>query len=62
MTESVTGIPIEYLFAIIGALVVAVYTDLRSSVYRLSKGAVRRDRILTLICDKLKIPFNTGDD
>jgi hypothetical protein len=64
MTEvtSATGIPVEYLFSALGILVAALYVDMRRGIYKLQTGAIKRDRLLVLICDKLNIRFNLGDD
>ena len=73
---SLTGIPIEALFACIGALVALVYWDLRRSlgkneraVAHLSQASIRRDRRLAIvqvfvaqICDKLDIHVPRDED
>lgn len=60
-TSTMTGIPIEWMFGALGTLVAVVYADLKYSVRSLQYGAVNRDRILTLICDRLKIVFNPSE-
>jgi hypothetical protein len=73
---SLTGIPIEALFACIGALVALVYWDLRRSlgkneraVAHLSRASVRRDARLarvqifvSQICAKLDIHVPPAED
>jgi hypothetical protein len=55
---TVTGIPIEYLFLIIGALVSLLYMDLRRGFSTLNKNGEKRDRLLVRICTKLGISWN----
>jgi hypothetical protein len=61
LAESYTGVPLEWLFGVIATLIALVYMDIRRAVWRLQKGATFRDRVLVLICDKLKIDFKPGD-
>jgi hypothetical protein len=53
-----TGIPIELLFAAIGVMVMACYGGLVWELRKLRSSGVRRDRLLVLICDRLKINFD----
>jgi hypothetical protein len=59
---SATGIPVEYLFMLVGILIAGIYADIRAAVFRLQKGATKRDRLLVLVCDRLKIHLDNGDD
>lgn len=62
-----TGIPVELLFTIIGALLLCIYADLKFEVRRLRKESVARGLTLALlrqalhiVCTHLKIPFSIG--
>lgn len=55
-----TGIPIEFMFAAVGAMIAAIYGGLVYELRGLKKSGQRRDLLLVRICDKLSIPFN-GD-
>lgn len=66
-----TGIPVEYLFSIIGAMVALVYLDLRREVKILRKESQGRAVqltgirfVLASVCKKLDIPFElrSNDD
>jgi hypothetical protein len=56
--SSLTGIPIEILFGVIGALGGAVWYDLRRSVRKLTHESEKRGRLLVQICDKLGINWH----
>lgn len=66
---SVTGIPIEYLFLIIGGLLSAIYFDVKKDLKSLKRNAdtraitiTRMSLALRFVCRKLKIPFDANDD
>lgn len=61
---SVTGIPIEVLFSIIGTLILLIYADTRRALNQLQKRAEYRDlqivRIetsLSMVCSELNLPW-----
>lgn len=56
-----TGIPIEWLFGALGAMMAAIYGGIVSEIRTLKNAGKRRDLLLVSICDKLKIPFPFGD-
>lgn len=65
---STTGIPIEYMFGCIAALIGVVYAainyeirTLRKTTGDISKGAHRRDLVLVRICEKLGIEFRDDE-
>lgn len=58
----ITGIPLEYLFVVIGALVSVLYWDLRRALRQLMSKGIRRDVLLARICEKLGIPWNGNGD
>ena len=58
------GIPIEILFAIIGALAMLIYADVKHELRSLRRASAHRAKslnylagILELICDKMHIKF-----
>lgn len=62
---SITGIPIEWLFAIIGALISGIYLDLKREVKRLRVESQDRGVSLAVLknsfnnlCKHLKAPFH----
>lgn len=71
MPHDTTGVPVELLFAAVATLMGIVYADtkrelrrLRSSLDRVEKSALRRERmldrlriVLSLVCRKLNVPF-----
>lgn len=57
---SATGIPIEWMFGAIAALIGVIYGGIVAEVRGLKRSGQRRDLLLVRICDKLSIPF-TGD-
>lgn len=66
---STTGIPIEWLFGLIAALVAVIYVDMKRELRALRRQASRRAGLmlsmkysLQLVCRKLDIPFNDEDD
>ena len=68
-SKSVTGIPIDYLFACIAGLITIVYTDIRRAIFALKHEAARRGRhmrhvenAVRLMCHKLHIPYEDTDD
>jgi hypothetical protein len=67
--HSETGIPVEWLFGAIGALVGAIYWDMRRQLRELIERATRREQRLTLlhllvtqVCHKLDIAVPPEDD
>lgn len=69
VTTSATGIPVEYLFSIIGALLMLIYLDVKRDLKNLRNNASRRDLVLArvsgalrFVCHKLKIPFREDDN
>lgn len=56
-----TGIPVEWLFAALGAMIAATYSGIVYAINGLKKSGQRRDLLLVSICDKLNIPFPYGD-
>jgi len=58
---SVTGIPIEYLFVVIGALVSVLYWDLRRTLRILYRRGEKRDTLLIKICAKLGIEWQNNE-
>lgn len=68
-TQSVTGIPIEWLFLVIGSLGGIVYLDLKHEVRSLHReGRVRSKSIRRLqttmrdVCNKLHVNYEESDD
>lgn len=68
-SKSLTGIPVEYLFAAIGTLVSLVYMDMRRAISALKHEAGKRGRhirhvenAVRLICNKLKINYEDTDN
>lgn len=68
-SQSVTGIPVEYLFAVIGALLTVVYADIRQAIRALKQEAAKRGRhirhvesCVRLVCNKLNINYQDADD
>lgn len=73
---SATGIPIDYLFLIIGALVMLVYGDLRRQQHNMkkdidklredgekrTKSLIRISTVFRLICQNLRIPWHDNED
>ena len=66
---SVTGIPIEYLFAIVGAMVAGIYLDLRREVRSLRKESIARGtqialikQMLNAVCKHIKLPYSVFDE
>lgn len=68
-TTTVTGIPTDYLFLIVGALIGAIYLDIKRELRSLRKDA--NSRVVTLgritlalrfVCRKLNIPFDANDE
>lgn len=59
--DKVTGIPIEYLFLMIGALVTAIYAGIRSDLRALKRSAAKRDTLLIRICGKIGVDFIVDD-
>lgn len=55
--NSLTGIPVEYLFGAIAALVSIIYADLKRSVSKNTEAGNKRDLILVKICEKLNITY-----
>ncbi|HTV76652.1 MAG TPA: hypothetical protein VMF03_00210 [Steroidobacteraceae bacterium] len=62
--HSATGIPVEYLFTVIGVLLTWIYLDMKRELKSLRKNAEMRsvmiDRLriaLSLVCRKLNVPF-----
>lgn len=67
--QSLTGIPIEYLFTVIGGLITLVYLDVKRELKALRKNAeirggqlVRIGTILRIVCSKLRIPYGGDRD
>lgn len=59
-----TGIPIEYLFAIIGFLLLGIYGDVKRELRSLKRDGAHRDRnqerfriALIYVVRHLKVPF-----
>lgn len=68
-STSVTGIPVDYLFATIGALGSLVYADLKREVRSLKHEAAKRGRhirhvenAVRKVCYKLNIKFEEEED
>jgi hypothetical protein len=68
VTTSATGIPIEYLFTIIGSLLMLIYLDVKRDLRKLRSNAHKRDLTLArlstalrFVCRKLNIPFPSDD-
>jgi hypothetical protein len=62
---SVTGIPIEWLFGVLGILVSVIYADIKRELRSLNRSAARRELTLerfriaiSLVCRKLNVPFS----
>jgi hypothetical protein len=62
MISTATGIPVEVMFAALGALVSALYVGILYEVRALRKGASKHNVLLALVCARLNIPFNNGDE
>jgi hypothetical protein len=66
---TLTGIPIEVLFAIIGALGMIIYADVKHDLRRLRRASSQRGKslvylasILEQVCDKMHIKFRAPSD
>jgi hypothetical protein len=64
-----TGIPIEVLFAVIGAMLVAIYADIKWEVRKLRVESNKRGQSIALIrqavnaiCNHIKLPFHVEDN
>jgi len=69
LVNTLTGIPIEALFAMIGALGSLVYLDIKREVRWLRKESAHRTRVLDSLCavfhiaaKKLDIPWSPPQD
>jgi hypothetical protein len=67
--DTVTGIPLDVLFSIIGALLVGVYADMKYQLKKLQEDSAKRSgniihmrTLLGFICKKLDIPFDANHD
>ena len=66
---SLTGIPIEFLFAAIGGMLGLIYADMKRELRTLRKESNARGTSIALIrqsvnslCNHLKLPFHIEDN
>jgi hypothetical protein len=66
---ALTGIPIEVLFGLIGALGMIIYADVKHDLRRLRRASNQRGKsliylgsILEQVCDKMHIKFRPPRD
>lgn len=64
-----TGVPVEWLFAVIALMVGGTYLNIIFEIRLLRKSAAKRDRkvsnltiMIKNICGKLSIPFYSDSD
>jgi len=69
VSTSATGIPVDYLFLVIGALLSGIYLDVKRDLRTLRNNAQKRDLAISrvtlalrFVCRKLNIPFDANDD